>query len=233
MIIWKHNQCCAVYTSVVFFVTDCKVSIYYLVLYDTGSGALSRQCERHAVTAQTMEQADPKRQGALHPYAAVVTWPTGPEPQPDPEPGPRSGWGCSLHPHLQESKLKFCNIKISNLALQTVAGCHFTHDRWKIEDGICSGFIDDKESWHFSNVYHHQIKAQWRPSPHRPLPRAQQKAIPVHWLNQSASPWRAVRRTSSLRAWSWVSHPTQRAGSPPPASWPCISPQTHLASRSW
>lgn len=57
----------------------------------TGAGAFSGQRERHAVSAQTLEQAHPERQGALHPYAVVVTGPARPEPQPAPDPGPRSG----------------------------------------------------------------------------------------------------------------------------------------------
>lgn len=61
------------------------------LLYDTGPGAFSGQRERHAVPAQTLEQADPERQGALHPHAAVAAGPAGPEPQPTAEPRPRSG----------------------------------------------------------------------------------------------------------------------------------------------
>lgn len=73
-----------------------SVIIYTFVLNQAllshaGAGAFSGQRERHAVPAQTLEQAYPERQGALHTYAAVVTGPAGPEPQPAPEPGPRSG----------------------------------------------------------------------------------------------------------------------------------------------
>lgn len=37
-----------------------------------GPGAVPRERERHAVQAQAMEQAHPKRAGAFHPNAAVA-----------------------------------------------------------------------------------------------------------------------------------------------------------------
>lgn len=40
-----------------------------------GAGSVTGQCERHAVPAEAMEQADAEGAGAFHPHAAVAVGP--------------------------------------------------------------------------------------------------------------------------------------------------------------
>lgn len=82
--------------------------LYQMIVCCTGAWAFSGERERHAVTAQTLEQADSERQGTLHPHAALVTWPTRPNPQPSSAPGSWWVWTEKCPYHHLSGTFFFC-----------------------------------------------------------------------------------------------------------------------------
>lgn len=57
-------------------------SLPFLLRPSPGAGPVTGQCERHAVPAEAMEQADAEGARALHPHAAVALRPARPGHQP-------------------------------------------------------------------------------------------------------------------------------------------------------